>query len=357
MSRNTPLLRRLRVAGIGLGLFAVSCSSATEVAEPPTTTETPRQVAPDETTSTTSSAPTPTTTTTTTTVAPPAPPVIIDALGSIRTLPGSTAPSGVADTSDESDEATDDAVTNVSATNVTVTTLGCTISTDCAPEDLADWAAGEVDVVNLATSAAAVDGVDVLDEHSAALGANGVSSIGYGETLNAALEPMIVRGSDRPVAIYSISLATDLDSEVIATNTTPGIAAGPVAFDFLVERVADSRAAGQSTVIMVDWGQIEDRAPSEEEVEQIQPFIRVGADAIVGHGSDFLQRFEKIDETAIAFNLGNALTANDEPLRRDSAVLRIQLEEAGDFTCLLPAEGSEFGIVLDDPAGAGCQTS
>ena len=82
-----------------------------------------------------------------------------------------------------------------------------------------------------------------------------------------------------------------------------------------------------------------------------------GADAIVGHGSDFLQRFEKIDETAIAFNLGNALTANDEPLRRDSAVLRIQLEEAGDFTCLLPAEGSEFGIVLDDPAGAGCQTS
>ena len=342
MQQRTSRTRRIRAVLGGLCLFAASCAGATDGAglvEPPTTTVTPRQVAPDETRSTVEpETPTPDA------VTAPAPAVIIDALGSIRTVPSAG-------------DGTETAQRTVPGANAVVTTLGCTTSTGCEPADLAAWAENQIDVVNLATAAAGVDGVDILSDHATALLAAGVSSVGYGETLNSALEPTILGSADRPVAIYGISLAPDIPLELIATNATPGIAAGTDAADFLVERVADSLAAGQNTIVMVDWGQIDDRAPTEAELAQLDPFIRVGADAIVGHGSDFLQRFERIERTAIAFNLGNALTRNDEPLRRDTAVFRIQLEDTGDEACLLPATGTEDSVSLDGPETPDCQSS
>lgn len=352
MPRRTPRLRRVSAVCAALGLFVASCSSGTEVAEPVTTTETPRQVAPEETTTTAAdpTTTTSTTTSTTTTTAPPAPPLIIETLGSIRSLPDAAS----ATAEDTGEQRTSEQRVG---TDAVIITLGCTTSSGCEPADLAAWAAAQVDVVNLATSAATVDGVDVLDAHFQTLALAGVDSLGYGETLNAALEPTILRSTDRPVAVYSISLDADVDPDVIATSETPGIAAGPDAFDFLVERIADSRAAGQRTMIMVDWGQIDDRAPSEDEIELIEPLIAVGADAVIGHGSDFLQRFERIDQTAVAFNLGNAVTTNDDPLRRDTAVFRFEDEEAGNFTCLLPAAGGALGPVVDSAGAQSCQVS
>ena len=339
------ILRHVRALAtlLVVGLLAAGCSNDPIPAAQPTQTTVaqPRVVAePDPTTTSTT-----TTTTTTTTEAPPPPDVDVSLLGSVRSLPGT-------DTADE--DAETDAVTVLNEDSATIASLACTVSTGCEPTDLAAWSANMLDVVNLATSAAAVDGSTVLDDHSAALLASGVATIGYGATLSEALEPAIVGDPDRPIAVYTISLAEGLPPELVATDTSPGIVAGDDALDLLVDQALLSQDAGQRVIVIMDFGRLEDRAPQARELDHVLTVVDSGVDAIVGHGSDFLQRFERIDETSVAFSLGNAVTNTEIPLRRDGAVFRFTVREDGTSACLLPATASASGLSMDDPETTDC---
>ncbi len=340
-----------------LSLFLASCSTPAEVAVPTTTTDGPRQVAPDETVTSTTTTSTTTTSTTTTTEPPPPPPVAIDALGAIRTVPLPDTDTDT-DTEDEDEDATAEEPEQTGPTvfdnDATLATLGCTSSTGCAPTDLATFAANQIDVINLATSEAAADGTEVLGEYQAALISTGVATVGYGENLEQATTPVVLGPEGRLVAIYSISFTPELDTDLVASETTAGIAAGDEALARILERVRTSIDGGEKTIIMVDWGQTDDRAPTEAQIEWAQAFVDAEANVIIGYGSDFLQRFERIPPTAVAFNLGNAVTLDEEPLRRDTAVLHVSFTEEAEQTCLLPAVGGELGITLDNPAETDC---
>ena len=351
MSRLTSWSRRPRhflAASIVLCFLAVSCSSApAPVGEPaPTTEAQPREVAEPETTTSTS---------TTSTEPPPPPSISLSILGSLRSLPSSQdAVVGAVDPT-----ATDETATTVAAPiipapailadDATVASLACTRSSGCEPTDLAAWAANTLDAVNLATSAAVVDGTEVLDEHAAALLASGVATIGYGPSLDEALEPVIVGANNRPVAMYGISLAEGLPAESIASTTGPGIVAGGDAFELLVEQISLSQDSGHHVVVFVDFGRLEGRAPTPTDVELVLAVVDSGADAIVGHGSDFLQRFERIDQTAVVFSLGNAVTDTDNALRQDTAIFSLTFATDGTSSCLFPATGSAVGVAMDDP--------
>ncbi len=313
---------------------ATACSGGNDnIAVPVTTTEEPRQIVEPETTSAQP-------TTTTTTEAPPPPVAEIHVLGSLRTIPAASGPTATSPVL-----AVDDA---------TIASLACTRSSGCEPTDLAAWAANTLDVVNLATSAGGVDGLAVLDEHAAALVASGIATAGYGADLASAVEPAIVGDPDVPLAVFAVSLAEGLPTELVATETTGGIAAGE---DALAEIVAllDAPPVGYAhTAVIVDFGLVEGRAPSEEVSAQVQLLVDAGVDAVVVHGADFLQRFERIEETAVAFSLGNAATATTEPLRRDTAILRLVFEEQASNACLFSATGSEIGVGMDDPSLTDC---
>ena len=352
MSRFIPRptrARRLIAATTIIGALATGCSNEpAPVAQPVTTTSAqPRVVTEPETTTTSTS--------TTTTVAPPPPSVTVSLLGSIRSLPTPGEPGSTSDDDDGDDVDDDDRrAPALDTDDATVASLACTSSTGCEPTDLAAWAANTIDAVNLATNAAAIDGAEVLDEHASALLASGVATIGYGPTIEDALEPAIVGTAERPVAVYAISLAENIDTELIATETTPGIAAGEGAFDLLIEQVRQSQDAGQETVVMMDFGRLDGRAPEPLELEQVQVVVDAGVDAIIGHGSDFLHRFERIAQTTVAFSLGNAITNTEIPLRQDTAVFRFTVAENGSTACLLPATASSSGISIDDPDTVDC---
>ena len=81
--------------------------------------------------------------------------------------------------------------------------------------------------------------------------------------------------------------------------------------------------------------------------------IDAGANAIIGHGSDFLQRFDQVSTGVVAYGLGNAVPASAEPLRRDTSVLRLEFDRPG-TSCLLPATATESGPSLDDEATLDC---
>ncbi len=368
MSKITPRLQRAQLLRLAFALFAfgvlaTACSTSEPQAAESTTMTTeaqPRQAAEPTTTSTTSS------TTTTTTEPPPPPEVVVHVLGSIRSVPspaGSTAENPVDDGTtteaqgeDESEQADDGAEPSapvLDTDDATIATLGCTQSTGCEPTDLAALAANQFEAINLASVAAAVDGPTVLDEFAGALIASGVSTIGYGSNLQEAIQPIIV-GIDRPVALFGLSLADDLVSESIATETTPGILAGDEALPPLIEQIMATREAGNRAVVFIDWGRVEDRAPTEDELADIQFLVDLGVEVVVGHGSDFLQRFERIQASSVAFNLGNAFVSTAEELRTDTALLQLRFGDASATACLIPAVGGETGVSMDDPVTTDC---
>ena len=317
---------------------AESTSTSAPTATEPTSTE--------STTTTTTTTTSTTTSTTTTTAAPlPASAVVVDTLGSIRSVP-TTAEGGPGNA-----DATEPTPLDNDAT---IYSLGCTRSTGCDPTDLAIWAANLADAVNLATRDAAIDGADVLSEHQAALLQGGVTSFGFGVNLTEALRPAITGGVDRPTAFFGLSVASDLTPDLIATDLNPGIVAGAEAITLLGEEIEASQEEGFHTIVVVDFGDPEARAPSQTDLELAQTVVNLGADAVVGHGSDFLQRFERLGETTVAFGLGNAVTTTDQALRSDTAVFRVIFADADPVSCLLPGVGSPTGVIIDDPSNLDC---
>ncbi|MFT7473995.1 MAG: poly-gamma-glutamate capsule biosynthesis protein CapA/YwtB (metallophosphatase superfamily) [Verrucomicrobiales bacterium] len=232
----------------------------------------------------------------------------------------------------------------------TVANLGCAPSTGCEPNAVAAWAKGQLQLMNVATRAAAIDGPVTLADQVLALENAGVLTIGYGQTIESAVAPVFLRADGFTIALHAISLADDPNA--MATATSAGIA-GPTALDALREAVIASRDSGYGVVVLVDWDRPDSRAPNDEELADVGPLVDLGVDAIVGHGSNFLQRFDQVGKTVVAYSLGNGITTDDNPLFSDTAVLRLEFNTPG-RSCLIPATASGAGPALDDPRVIRC---
>lgn len=232
----------------------------------------------------------------------------------------------------------------------TIASLSCDLGADCDAESIAAWAQGRVDVVNLATSAnvLALDQLALVQE---TLENVDVAVVGFGANLEAAESPFVFANGDVAVSIHAVSLAAV--PEVSANDQSGGIA-GPDSFAAVLEAVANSREAEQGIVVMVDWGGLEQRAPDESQIDAVEQLIESGADAVIGHGSDFLQRFDQIGSGVAVYGLGNAVSTSAEPLRLDTSVFRLEFARPG-RSCLLPATASPQGPALDEPANSTCE--
>ncbi len=230
-----------------------------------------------------------------------------------------------------------------------VASLSCDRSDVCAPDAVAAWAAGRLEVVNLATASSVFD-ADGLAAISASLAASGVRTVGFGATAELATAPVIVRNNELAIAIHAVSLGAT--PEVAATDDTPGIA-GPPLLERVLSGIAQSRTDGYGVVVVVDWGNLNARAPSDAEVAAVRQLIDSGADAVIGHGSDLLQRFDQVGSAAVSYGLGNAITTNDDPLRNDAAILRLEFATPG-RSCLVPITSTPSGPTQDDITLAGC---
>lgn len=234
----------------------------------------------------------------------------------------------------------------------TIATLACDLLSDeqCVPTSVATWASGAIELLNVATDEAGNGGADLIgaiDE----IRSQDIEVVGWGTDQASAVSGLTVQRNDATISIHGISLT--VDPELAATDDRSGIA-GPDAFDALIAEVDQRREEGAAVVVLVDTGDLDDRAPTDEHIAQIQRLVDVGADAIVGHGSDYLQRFDRVANSAVAYSLGNAVTPTAEPLRTDGAVLRLEFANPG-RACLLPATASESGPALDDPSASDCE--
>ena len=255
---------------------------------------------------------------------------VVHVLGSVRSTPVET-------------DVWQEEVPIVGSDLATVASVNCNLADDCDLNTIADWAEGRVDVINLATSASVLT-ADELLELTDILEARGVAVVGFGPDQSSAERPFTFVNQDLTVSIHALSVVAV--PEVQATGETAGIA-GPESLDAVLDAVAVSRDAEQGVVVLLDWGGLEERAPSTNETDIVERLIGAGANAVIGHGPDFLQRFDQVGGGVAAYSLGNAVSAVDEPVRRDTAVLRLEFARPG-RSCLLPATATSQGPTLDD---------
>ncbi len=230
----------------------------------------------------------------------------------------------------------------------TTASLSCDLGADCDPEAIAAWAQGRVDLINLATSANVLSAED-LEAMQDALADVNVATVGFG-TGEGAEQPFVFDNGDVAIAFHAVSLLAL--PEVSATEDQAGIA-GPRSFNAILEQVEVSRDAGRGVVVLIDGEGLDARSPDVANLTAVEALVEAGANAIVGHGSDFLLRFDQVGNGIAAFGLGNAVTATQEPLRQDAAVLRLEFDRPG-RSCLLPAQGTTAGPVLDDAQATNC---
>ncbi len=226
----------------------------------------------------------------------------------------------------------------------TVASLGCDpTSPDCTAALVTSWSNGGIDLLNVATSDAASAG-DALPAFVDQLNGAGLTVLGYGLNRASAVSGVTVGSNASAISLHAISL--NADDQASAGVDSPGIA-GPSSFDALLDAVADRQAAGLGVVVFVDAGSLDDRAPRPALIDSIQRLVDLDVDAVIGHGSDFIQRFDRVDQSTVVYNLGNIVIDTPDVLRTDTAVLRLEFGTPG-RACLLPATAAAIGPALDD---------
>ena len=263
-------------------------------------------------------------------------PAVIHVMGSVRSIADETVQFGANAEPVFSDLAT-------------VVSQGCA-PTACPAPALGTWADGAIEIINVATVSATADGAEPLESHVADLQQRGLTVIGFGQDASEAIAPVIFTNGEQEIAVHAISLA--VDNPGAATADTPGIS-GVANLDDLRESVIANRNGGRGVIVLVDWGDIDGRAPTEDQIADVQQLVDAGADAVVGHGSDFLQRLDLVNQTAVAYGLGNSSVTTAEPLRADTAIMRLEFATPG-RSCLLPATAGPSGPSLDRPEEIFC---
>lgn len=226
----------------------------------------------------------------------------------------------------------------------TVASLGCDpTSPECTAPLVSAWSNGGIELLNIATASSVLAG-DALAAYVEQLRVGGLTVIGYGPNRASAVSGVTVGDTGSAISLHAISLSASDDAS--AGFDSPGIA-GPSTFDALLEAIDDRQSAGVGVVVVVDVGSLDDRSPTPEQIGSIQRLIDLGVDAVIGHGSDFIQRFDRVGQSTVAYNLGNVVIDTPDVLRTDSAVLRLEFGTPG-RACLLPSTATAAGPLLDD---------
>lgn len=134
----------------------------------------------------------------------------------------------------------------------------------------------------------------------------GISYVGYGETLEKARSPLVLDRNGIRLGILSYCDVV-IDSPFYASATTRGIA--PLKLSEARSDIERLRKSVDYIVLSLHWGYENYRYPSPSQVEQGRKLIEAGADVILGHHAHVLQGIERYRNGYIVYNLGNFVFA------------------------------------------------
>lgn len=180
------------------------------------------------------------------------------------------------------------------------------------PTSLAALAAAGVDVASLANNHAADFGLGGLESSLAAAqdarhADPPLEVVGIGEDADRAFTPATFEINGTTVAVFAASAADD-DPTADPTGhwaATPDRAGTADALDPAALAGAISGAVADVVVVYLHWGVQGRSCPSPEQEELAGTLARAGADVIVGSHAHRLQGAGRLDDTYVAYGLGN----------------------------------------------------
>lgn len=166
-----------------------------------------------------------------------------------------------------------------------------------------------IDVVATANNHSGDYGSQALLQQAEFLREAGISSVGTGENLNAAVSAVIKPVGDLKVAIFSIDAT---QHRFAATKNTAGSAHLPLNdpqawIDTLAPRIADARKRAQVVLVAVHWGENLRPEPSSDEIAVGHAIIEAGADGVLGASAHLLQAIEIYKGRPIIHDAGDFL--------------------------------------------------
>ncbi|HEY0637200.1 MAG TPA: CapA family protein [Pseudonocardiaceae bacterium] len=189
-----------------------------------------------------------------------------------------------------------------------------------------------------AVKAAGIDAVSIGNNHSLDYGpvgladtvehaaAAGVPVFGAGEDAAAAYAPWVTEVNGTTIALLGISQVHELEQSWNATDSRPGVAHARDATRSLAA-VRDARARADVVIVYMHWGRENNECPTGEMKTFAGKLADAGADVIIGTHAHLLQGDGWLDDTYVAYGLGNFLWWWNDAASNDTGVLRLTLRD------------------------------
>lgn len=166
-----------------------------------------------------------------------------------------------------------------------------------------------------ALQAAGFDALSLANNHALDAGEAGLRETA--RTLRAAGIVPWLEGASTPTGKTLPVLGLAFDDSVIPLDVTAAAAA-----------VAKAAAQAPVVVVSIHWGGEYQATPSARQQAVARALAEAGATLIAGHGPHVPQRIEWIDDTLVAYSLGNFLFDQHYPLDcRWGVILRVTLQD------------------------------
>jgi hypothetical protein len=157
-------------------------------------------------------------------------------------------------------------------------------------------------VAVLANNHAGDAGLEGLEDTFVNLQQAGIGSVGYGKTLEQALEPCLLERDGSTVALVALNCLTT-NGQCIATPTSPGVAL--LSVQTLRRAIDNARKKSNVVIAILHWGCEQTPYPVPDQIRLGRLAIDAGAHAVVGCHAHVIQTFERYRDRWIFHGLGN----------------------------------------------------
>lgn len=151
----------------------------------------------------------------------------------------------------------------------------------------------------------------------------GIQTVGAGENLAQALQPVIVTLNG--VTFGFISLGdSKMDEVVFAAEDHPGIAR--LTEENLKAAVAAVRPQVDVLIVLPHWGSEDNAIPNWIQRNQAGQIVAAGADLVVGNHTHVVQSIQMLDGVPVFYGLGNFVFDQDWGHHRQAVILLVKFQ-------------------------------
>jgi poly-gamma-glutamate synthesis protein (capsule biosynthesis protein) len=140
----------------------------------------------------------------------------------------------------------------------------------------------------------------------------GILTVGAGENIEAAMQPVVVEENGIRFGIVSLG---EIESRAFAGENTPGIAPLPENFteaeENLRSAIAAAREISDVVIAMPHWGSDYSDTPNYRQLFFDQVAVEAGADLVIGNHPHVIQGMREIEGIPVFYSLGSFVFDQD----------------------------------------------